>query len=209
MFWCFAHLIGLQNQDWVKEWGSEQVVKEIVRGCKPAWKPYKTKRAKDVIRIWAEEVIRLGRAMIPEFDDIIFKDAVNSAPSNSLLKATVEPASTSTIAQRIIRSHRSNASPEKELHENKPRSTEKQEQREIRSDTKVKQLSSNNRAAETQIPFLQQEFSSEDEDEEYVYDEELNKTFNRTVEDITIDDISRHLETLEIEKKVMKIQTMS
>ena len=197
----FAHLIGLQNQDWVKEWGSEQVVKEIVRGCKPAWKPYKTKRAKDVIRIWAEEVIRLGRAMIPEFDDIIFKDAVNSAPSNSLLKATVEPASTSTIAQRIIRSHRSNASPEKELHENKPRSTEKQEQREIRSDTKVKQLSSNNRAAETQIPFLQQEFSSEDEDEEYVYDEELNKTFNRTVEDITIDDISRHLETLEIEKK--------
>lgn len=48
---------------------------------------------------------------------------------------------------------------------------------------------------------MQQEFSSEDEDEEYVYDEELNKTFNRTVEDITIDDISRHLETLEIEKK--------
>lgn len=42
----FAHLIGLQNQDWVKEWGSEQVVKEIVRGCKPAWKPYKTKEQK-------------------------------------------------------------------------------------------------------------------------------------------------------------------
>ncbi|CAI4862251.1 CRB_1a_G0054950.mRNA.1.CDS.1 [Saccharomyces cerevisiae] len=42
----FAHLIGLQNQDWVKEWGSEQVVKEIVRGCKPAWKPYKTKKSK-------------------------------------------------------------------------------------------------------------------------------------------------------------------
>ena len=30
----FAHLIGLQNQNWIKEWGSEQVVKEIVRGCK-------------------------------------------------------------------------------------------------------------------------------------------------------------------------------
>ena len=50
------------------------------------------------------------------------------------------------------------------------------------------------------VPFIQQDLSSgdEDEDEDYVYDEELNKTFNRTVEDISIDDISRHLETLEI-----------
>ncbi|KOG96200.1 histone deacetylase [Saccharomyces eubayanus] len=198
----FAHLIGLQNQDWVKEWGSEQVVKEIVRGCKSTWKPYKTRRAKDVIRIWAEEVIRLGRAMIPEFDDMIFKDIVKTASPDSLPTNIVEPVMTSTIAQRIIRSHRSSASPEKEIYESKLKNIEKEkpEERESCSEVKVGQPSSNNRAAETKVPFLQQEFSSEDEDEEYVYNEELNKTFNRTVEDITIDDISRHLETLEIEK---------
>ncbi|CAI4052920.1 hypothetical protein N7582_005594 [Saccharomyces uvarum] len=198
----FAHLIGLQNQDWVKEWGSEQVVKEIVRGCKSTWKPYKTRRAKDVIRIWAEEVIRLGRAMIPEFDDMIFKDIVKTASPEPLLTNTVEPVMTSTIAQRIIRSHRSSASPEKEIYENKLKNMkkEKSEEREIPHEVKLSQPSSNNRAAETKVPFLQQEFSSEEEDEEYVYNEELNKTFNRTVEDITIDDISRHLETLEIEK---------
>ncbi|CAI4053210.1 histone deacetylase SKDI_16G1590 [Saccharomyces kudriavzevii IFO 1802] len=197
----FAHLIGLQNQDWVNEWGSEQVVKEIVRGCKPAWKPYKTRRAKDVIRIWAEEVIRLGRAMIPEFDEIIFKDVPKTAQPDSFPKTLVEPALVSTIAQRIIRSHRSNGSPEKEPHENKLQGVEKQEQRDIRNEIKVGHPSSNNGSAEAQVPFLRQEFSSEEEDEEYVYDEELNKTFNRTVEDITIDDISRHLETLEIEKQ--------
>lgn len=159
----FAHLIGLQNQDWIKEWGSEQVVKEISRGCKPNWKPYKSKKSRDVIRIWAEEVIKLGRAMIPEFEDVVFKDAISSV---SLKK------SEGTIAQRISR--------------NKVQSqgTDGKSSRRLKQD----------------IPFLQQEFSSEDEEEDadYVYDEELNKTFNQTVEDITIDDISRHLETLEI-----------
>ena len=65
-------------------------------------------------------------------------------------------------------------------------------------------------ASET-VPFVQEEIPSEDEneDEDYVYDEELNKTFNRTVEDITIDDISRHLETLEIiEPKQESAQTI-
>ncbi|KAK5774046.1 histone deacetylase PWA37_001052 [Arxiozyma heterogenica] len=159
----FAHLIGLQNQDWIKEWGSEQVVKEISRGCKPNWKPYKSKKSKDVIRIWAEEVIKLGRAMIPEFEDVIFKEANPSIPSKK---------SEGTIAQRIsrnkVQSQEANGKPSRRLKQD--------------------------------IPFLQQEFSSEDEedDADYVYDEELNKTFNQTVEDITIDDISRHLETLEI-----------
>lgn len=158
----FAHLIGLQNQDWIKEWGSEQVVKEISRGCKPNWKPYKSKKSKDVIRIWAEEVIKLGRAMIPEFEDIIFKDVNPSVPVKKY---------EGTIAQRISR----NKSHSQEYN-GKPSRRLKQD-----------------------IPFLQQEFSSEDDDDEdYVYDEELNKTFNQTVEDITIDDISRHLETLEI-----------
>lgn len=94
----FSHLIGLQNQDWINEWGSEQVVKEIVRGCKPSWKPYKTKKARDVIRIWAEEVIRLGRAMIPEFEDILFKEGLQSNPG-------LGDVPTSTIAQRLRKTH--------------------------------------------------------------------------------------------------------
>lgn len=45
------------------------------------------------------------------------------------------------------------------------------------------------------VPFLKQEFSNEDEED---YDEKLDKAFNKTVGYITIDDISRYLETLEI-----------
>lgn len=162
----FAHLIGLQNQDWIKEWGSEQVVKEISRGCKPNWNPYKTKRSKDVIRIWAEEVIKLGRAMIPDFEEVIFKENHKSQPQ-------VVKKLEGTIAQRVTRNKTHSHDTVKE----KPPRRLKQE-----------------------VPFLKQEFSSDDEeeDEDYVYDEALNRTFNQTVEDITIDDISRHLETLEI-----------
>lgn len=162
----FAHLIGLQNQDWMKEWGSEQVVKEISRGCKPNWHPYKTKRSKDVIRIWAEEVIKLGRAMIPDFEEVIFKDSNKPATQVKKLEGT--------IAQRVTR--------------NKTHS----------QDTTPKEKPP--RRLKLEVPFLKQELSSDDEeeDEDYVYDEALNRTFNQTVEDITIDDISRHLETLEI-----------
>lgn len=181
----FAHLIGLQNQDWIKEWGSEQVVKEIVRGCKPNWKPYKTNRSGDVIRIWAEEVIRLGRSMIPEFDSIIFKEAEKAKQQS---KENI----TSTIAQRVTRSYAKEQ--ELEMEENKIKKKE----------ALSRQLNSTNKYHKAQqhdnVPFIQQEIGSDDDenDEDYVYDEELNKTFNRTVEDITIDDISRHLETLEI-----------
>lgn len=178
----FSHLIGLQNQDWINEWGSEQVVKEIVRGCKPSWKPYKTKKARDVIRIWAEEVIRLGRAMIPEFEDILFKEGLQSNPG-------LGDVPTSTIAQRLRKTHvKEEPTKTKELTEPPKTSTNTRKSR--NDDTKK------------DVPFIQQELSSEDEgeDEDYVYDEELNKTFNRTVEDITIDDISRHLETLELEQ---------
>lgn len=42
------------------------------------------------------------------------------------------------------------------------------------------------------VPFLKQEFSNEDEED---YDEKLDKAFNKTVGYITIDDISRYLET--------------
>ncbi|SMN22163.1 similar to Saccharomyces cerevisiae YPL116W HOS3 Trichostatin A-insensitive homodimeric histone deacetylase (HDAC) with specificity in vitro for histones H3, H4, H2A, and H2B [Maudiozyma saulgeensis] len=174
----FAHLIGLQNQDWINEWGSEQVVKEIVRGCKPNWKPYKTKKKNDVIRIWAEEVIRLGRSMIPEFDDVIFKSKEKLLKHKQEQHAALtndgkfnESLVTATISQRVTRAYA--------------------KEREYKKHDNIKKEN---------VPFMQMNLSDEDEneDEDYEYDEELNKTFNRTVEDITIDDISRHLETLEL-----------
>lgn len=179
----FAHLIGLQNQDWIKEWGSEQVVKEIVRGCKPTWKAYKTKKSTDVIRIWAEEVIRLGRSMIPEFDDVIFKSKENELKQKHLEQIALSGNSQlnesmigATISQRVTRAYAKD-----------------------RKDRKYKPPEQIQPKRES-VAFLKMELPDEEEteDEDYVYDEELNKTFNRTVEDITIDDISRHLETLEL-----------
>ncbi|SJM88305.1 probable Histone deacetylase HOS3 [Zygosaccharomyces bailii] len=205
----FAHLIGLQNQNWIKEWGSEHVVKEIVRGCKPNWKPYKTKKARDVIRIWAEEVIKLGRAMIPEFRNLF-----------------EEPQSTKRLAitQRYTRSQVKAREPAKETVREPAKEKPKDILKEVNpvdkpvieplvtpaADEHVRRRIEGIGASET-VPFVQEEIPSEDEneDEDYVYDEELNKTFNRTVEDITIDDISRHLETLEIiEPKQESAQTI-
>ncbi|OBA22219.1 hypothetical protein METBIDRAFT_77674 [Metschnikowia bicuspidata var. bicuspidata NRRL YB-4993] len=68
----FSHLIGFTNfkRDnstneslWNETWGSEHVIKEIVRGCKKAWTPYKNPRTETTI--WANEVIKLGRSMMP------------------------------------------------------------------------------------------------------------------------------------------------
>lgn len=175
----FAHLIGLQNQNWIKEWGSEQVVKEIVRGCKPNWKPYKSKKTRDVIRIWAEEVIKLGRAMIPEFEQVLFAET----KADSVPETQMESLRSTTIAQRLTRSQGQQLP---------------SEPKEVTPPRRI----INSKASESApaVPFAQQEIATDDEndDEDYVYDEELNRTFNRTVEDITIDDISRHLETLEI-----------
>lgn len=69
----FSHLIGLTNNQkyddendellWNDTWGTEQVVKELSKGCKRSWTPYKN--PKSDITIWANEVIKLGRAMMP------------------------------------------------------------------------------------------------------------------------------------------------
>ncbi|CDO95244.1 unnamed protein product [Kluyveromyces dobzhanskii CBS 2104] len=182
----FSHLIGFQNQNWISEWGSDHVVKEIVRGCKPRWKPYKTKKARDVIRIWAEEVIMLGRSMIPEFENVLFDtEETVSHPEVRLTRAKYHE----TIVKQEHELPRSNtptpARREKPLEQ--PLEQPREQLREQPRDGKV--------------PFVDQILPSDEEneeDEDYVYDEELNKTFNRTVEDITIDDISRHLETLDI-----------
>ncbi|EDO15518.1 hypothetical protein Kpol_479p6 [Vanderwaltozyma polyspora DSM 70294] len=185
----FSHLIGLQNQNWIKEWGSEQVVKEIVRGCKPHWKPYKTKKSRDVIRIWAEEVIKLGRSMINEFEDVLFHEKeteVNDKYGYPSLKP-----------QRVTRSQTNELNHIKMESEHVPPS--RKSERESRKKTEGHEAKQHvPKEAAKEVPFVEQELFSDEEDEEYIYDEELNKTFNRTVEDITIDDISRHLETLEI-----------
>lgn len=182
----FAHLIGLQNQNWIKEWGSEHVVKEIVRGCKSNWKPYKTKKARDVIRIWAEEVIKLGRAMIPEFK-VLFQDTLPLNPK----------AATANVAPRVTRSKAQNTRP---MHRESLAADTTTTTLDPLKETTPRRRIEGTGVAQEPVPFVQEELPSEDEneDEDYVYDEELNKTFNRTVEDITIDDISRHLETLEI-----------
>lgn len=62
----FSHLIGLTNDDdiqWNETWGSQQVMKELSKGCKKNWTPYKNPNAE--ITVWANEVIKLGRAMMP------------------------------------------------------------------------------------------------------------------------------------------------
>ncbi|CAG97825.1 histone deacetylase [Kluyveromyces lactis] len=170
----FSHLIGFQNQNWISEWGSEQVVKEIIRGCKPRWKPYKTKKARDVIRIWAEEVIMLGRSMIPEFEKVLFDTE-------------------DTVTHPEVRLTRSKYHETIVKHENEIPRTE--------TPTPVRREKPSEQPKDENVPFVDQILPSDEEneeDEDYIYDEELNKTFNRTVEDITIDDISRHLETLDI-----------
>ncbi|RLV96359.1 Histone deacetylase HOS3 [Spathaspora sp. JA1] len=62
----FSHLIGLNNDEellWNHTWGSEQVMRELIKGCKKNWKPYK--KPQSDITIWANEVIKLGRSMMP------------------------------------------------------------------------------------------------------------------------------------------------
>lgn len=69
----FSHLIGLTNNQkyddenddllWNATWGTEPVIKELSKGCKRSWTPYKN--PKSDIAIWANEAIKLGRAMMP------------------------------------------------------------------------------------------------------------------------------------------------
>lgn len=62
----FLHLIGFNNDDellWNALWGTEQVMKELTKGCKKTWAPYK--RPQQDVTIWANEVIKLGRLMMP------------------------------------------------------------------------------------------------------------------------------------------------
>lgn len=63
----FSHLIGLIDNDdddlWNPTWGSDQVMRELTKGCKKIWTPYKRPLAD--ITVWANETIKIGRSMMP------------------------------------------------------------------------------------------------------------------------------------------------
>ncbi|KAL6945007.1 hypothetical protein ACO0QE_002450 [Hanseniaspora vineae] len=197
----FSHLIGLQNQDWIKEWGSQQLVKELCKGCKHNWKPHKKYSAelrnnsKDIIKFWSQQVIKLGRSMIPEFQTEFFdKCLVNNM---GLLN---DPKQLEQVLRELPASHTRSKTKQLEQLQGKQQTTVK-DHGSAWEKPKPERSRVFREIPPSKQTIMSQKYSDEDnddEDEDYVYDEELNKTFNRTVEDITIDDISRHLETLEI-----------
>lgn len=88
----FSHLIGLTKVDqdsqtlWNKTWGSESVIKEICKGCKRTWTPYKNPRLE--VTIWANEVIKMGRSLMPNAilpSNMVYYD--RSAGSEVLIEA--------------------------------------------------------------------------------------------------------------------------
>lgn len=69
----FSHLIGLTNNQkgsaddpvlWNGSWGTDHVIKELTKGCKKQWNPYKNPKTE--VTIWANEVIKLGRLLMPQ-----------------------------------------------------------------------------------------------------------------------------------------------
>lgn len=104
----FSHLIGLTNnctgkeEDsnlWNATWGSEQVMRELTKGCRKNWFPYR--QPKTDVTIWANEVIKLGRAMSPNAilpsnyiydynEDAISKDNIQSVPPSRMVKELLD-----------------------------------------------------------------------------------------------------------------------
>lgn len=100
----FSHLIGLTNnltgqEDdsnlWNSTWGSEQVMRELTKGCKKNWFPYR--QPKTDVTIWANEVIKLGRAMSPNAilpsnyiydynDEVARENSSMAPPPNRMVK---------------------------------------------------------------------------------------------------------------------------
>ncbi|KAK9451428.1 histone deacetylase domain-containing protein [Limtongia smithiae] len=58
-----SHLVGLQGGEWKDEYGSKQVVTQLVKGCKPNWAMPKTAAAKEA---WFNRAIALGRPFTPD-----------------------------------------------------------------------------------------------------------------------------------------------
>lgn len=189
----FATLTGLQNQEWIHEWGSATVIKELVKGCKPDWKPYKTKKNNNqIIKNWAESVIRLGRSMIFDFNSEFFEKVDTSTlpmytdikefqdirSNKEITEQTQLINSRSIVSSHSTRSLRSStsSSPTKSIEPNKS----------IKDKLKANTILT--------IPFDEEEAV----DDEYVYNEELEKSFTKAIEDISVMDVSKHLETLDV-----------
>lgn len=187
----FATLTGLQNQEWIHEWGSATVIKELVKGCKPDWKPYKTKKNNNqIIKNWAESVIRLGRSMIFDFDSEFFEKVDTSTlPMYTDIKEFQDIRNNKELTEQaqlinsrsIVSSH-STRSLRSSTSSSPTKSIERKKN--IKDKLKANTILT--------VPV------DEAEDEEYVYNEELEKSFNKAIEDISVMDVSKHLETLDV-----------
>ncbi|CUM63015.1 uncharacterized protein PRCAT00000577001 [Priceomyces carsonii] len=92
----FSHLIGLisdEEPSWNQTWGSERVMKELTKGCKANWTPYKNPQSD--ITVWANEVIKLGRSMMPNAilpQNYIYqyKDPSEQRPVSKMVQAIID-----------------------------------------------------------------------------------------------------------------------
>lgn len=199
----FATLTGLQNQEWINEWGSSTVIKELVKGCKPDWKPYKTKKnSNQIIKNWAESVIRLGRSIIFDFETEFFEKVVSTTlPQYSGIKEFND-----VLTEKNLLLNKENILLDKtSITGSETRSlASSQSTRSLRSSTTVSSTKSieRNKNVKHQLKantILTAAFDEDDDhDEEYEYNEELEKSFNKTIEDISVMDVSKHLESLDV-----------
>lgn len=105
----FSHLIGFTNNSnddseddllWNRTWGTEQVIKELTKGCKRSWIPYKNPRTE--VTIWANEAIKIGRSMMP--NAILPSNYVYQyAPNESHAKAEEELSHNVIAANKMLR----------------------------------------------------------------------------------------------------------
>ncbi|ONH67415.1 Histone deacetylase HOS3 [Cyberlindnera fabianii] len=96
----FSHLVGLQRQNWDHSWGKLDVVKELVKGCRPKW--VSLKHPSTEVKHWANEVCKLGRLMLPSA--IINPQPPQSATS-SKNGLEVPNHYAPTVGSRVTRSH--------------------------------------------------------------------------------------------------------
>lgn len=105
----FSHLIGFTNNPdkssendenlWDHAWGSSLVMRELSKGCRSLWLPYKNPKTE--LTVWANEVIKLGRAMLP--NSILPTDYIYGKPKRQVDPETLRESSTSPQAPRMLR----------------------------------------------------------------------------------------------------------
>jgi len=180
----FSALTGMQNQEWIDEWGSTTVIKELVKGSRAKWIPYKTKKnSNQIIKNWAESVIKLGRSMVDDFQTEFFDKVeidplkmygqiygVGSKPEGNIYKSMPVSQSTRSLRSTTTKSSTSSA----------------------------KESNSSNKELKANTILTMHMKSDDEDDEDYVYNEDLEKSFNRTLEDVSMMDISKQMEGLDV-----------